>query len=388
MNLVNKMNHTVKATKQNPIIAFNQKIAAIPNLVSLTLGEPDFMTPDHIKNAAINAIKNNQSHYTDMRGIEPLRKSVANFLHRKYQLNYNFENEILITTGVSEGLHATLSAILNPGDKVLLPAPLFSLYMLDIAMTGAEPVLIDTTDTNFKLTPEKLSKAISDHQDSVKAIILNYPNNPTGVTYNRNELSDFAEIIFKNDLFCISDEIYSELTYDDSHVSMGELIPDQTIVLNGVSKAFAMTGYRIGIIAGPKDIIEKINITHTMSTASANTIAQFASIDAFDNSDQDIINMKNEYQKRRNYLANSLEEIGFTSATPKGAFYLFVKIPDQFNQDSFEFAYELAKKAKIGTIPGAAFTEFGDGYLRLSYAASMDDLKLTVARLSDFMHQS
>ncbi|MCF6514602.1 aminotransferase class I/II-fold pyridoxal phosphate-dependent enzyme [Lactobacillus sp. S2-2] len=385
MDLVNKMNETIKATKQNPIIAFNQKIAAIPDMVSLTLGEPDFMTPEHIKQAAIDAINNNESHYTDMRGIEALRKSVANFLHRKYNLNYDFENEILITTGVSEGLHATLSAILNPGDTVLLPAPLFSLYMLDITMTGAKPVLIDTTDTDFKLTPDKLTKAIQDNQETVKAIILNYPNNPTGVTYNRNELAKFAEIISKHEIFCISDEIYSELTYDNSHVSMGELLPEQTIVLNGVSKAFAMTGYRIGIIAGPKNIIQKINITHTMSTASANTVAQFASVDAFDNSDQDVIDMKNEYQKRRDYLTTNLQKIGFESATPKGAFYLFIKIPKQFTQNSFEFAYELATKAKIGTIPGAAFSEFGDGYLRISYAASMEDLKLAVNRLKSFM---
>lgn len=383
MDLSNEINDFSKTLKPNEIIGFNQKIAQIPHLIKLPLGEPDFPTPQHIKRAAIKAINDNQSHYTNPQGILPLRQNAAKFLKDKYDVDYDPQTQITVTAGVTEGIHDVFNTILSPGDEVLMPSPIFSLYIPNIKANGAKPVFIDVSKDHFILSPERLAAALKAHPRT-KALVLNYPNNPVGNTYNQQQLEGLVKVIKKHRIFCVSDEIYSELTYDHPHVSLGKLLPDQTILFNGVSKTFAMTGWRIGLVCGPANIISKINAQHTIAIISATTNAQYAASEAFKNGEDDGQKMKAVYQKRRDILRDGLAKAGFTSPEPQGAFYIFAKIPDKYEQDSFKFAYQLAKEAHVGTIPGAVFGPGGEGHLRFSYAASTQDLKEAVRRIQAF----
>lgn len=385
--LSESMKHELKQIQPSSILKFNQEISQIPDMVKLTIGEPDFNTPDHVKQAAIRSIENNESHYTNSRGTEGLRKAASKFLNDKYNVNYDPASQILVTTGATEGIFSSLTAMLNPGDTVIIPTPIFPLYIPIVTLNGAKPIFLDTSDNGFILSPEKLQATIEANKDTVKAVVLNFPSNPTGVTYNREELQALADVLKKYDIFVLSDEIYSELTYGEHHVSMGELLPEQTVLLNGVSKSHAMTGWRIGLVCGPVDVITEIGKVHQFAITSATANAQAAAEEAFKNGPDDGVAMRKIYQQRRDLLLAGLKKNGFECANPKGAFYLFAKIPANLNQDSVAFCYELAKEAKVAVIPGASFGPGGEGYVRISYAASTDDLKKAVERIQKFVDQ-
>ncbi|WP_082040899.1 aminotransferase class I/II-fold pyridoxal phosphate-dependent enzyme [Paucilactobacillus wasatchensis] len=381
------MKKELAALAPSDILKFNQEIAEIPDIVKLTLGEPDFNTPEHVKQAAIRSIENNESHYTNSRGLIGLRQAATNFLQQKYGLNYDPETQILVTTGATEAIYSSLTAVLNPGDRVIIPTPIFPLYIPITMLNGAKPIFVDTSENGFVLSPEKLAQAIEANKDTVKAVILNFPSNPTGVTYTRADLEKLAAVISKHDIFCISDEIYSELTYDGTHASMGAVLPEQTLVLNGVSKSHAMTGWRIGLLCGPADVISQIGKVHEFAITSATTNAQAAAQEAFENGMDDGAKMRVTYQQRRDLLLNGLAKAGFTCASPNGAFYLFAKIPATLEQDSWKFCYDLANKAKVAVIPGASFGPGGEGYVRLSYAASTADLNKAIERIQTYVDE-
>lgn len=387
-NLHQLFNAQTQEIEISGIRLFDEKIASIDGLIKLTLGQPDFPTPQHVKDAGIKAIKNNLSFYTGMAGELRLREAVANFMKVKYNISYDPQSEILSTVGATEALAASLLAILNPGDKVLIPSPFFSLYEPLVILGKAEPVYIDTTENDFILSPEMIQEAMSVHGDKVKAIILNYPTNPTGVTWNREEVIAIADTLKQYpDVFAISDEIYSELVYEGSHISLGEYLFDQTIVINGLSKSHAMTGWRLGFTLAPKAITQQIIKVHQYLVTSASSITQYAGIEALENGMDDALPMREEYKKRRDYIYEIMNRLGFEIAKPNGAFYIFAKIPEGYIQNSFDFCYDLAQKAKVGFIPGVAFGEAGEGFIRLSYASSMAEIEEAMHRLTKYMEQ-
>ena len=388
MDLTQRFNKNLDKIEVSMIRQFDQSISDVPGIKKLTLGEPDFTTPDHVKEAAKAAIDANQSHYTGMAGLPALRQAAADFVKEKYNLTYNPDNEILVTIGATEALSATLTAILEPGDTILLPAPAYPGYEPIANLVGAEIVEIDTTANDFVLTPEMLEKAILEQGDNLKAVLLNYPTNPTGVTYSREQIKDLADVLKKYDVFVISDEVYSELTYnDESHVSIAEYLPEQTILINGLSKSHAMTGWRIGLIFAPAIFTAQLIKSHQYLVTAAATMAQFAAIEALSVGKDDALPMKVEYTKRRDYIIDKMSALGFKIIKPDGAFYIFAKIPAGYEQDSFKFCQDFAREKAVAFIPGVAFGKYGEGYLRLSYAASMETITTAMERLKEFMEE-
>ncbi|MDO4667971.1 MAG: pyridoxal phosphate-dependent aminotransferase [Streptococcus sp.] len=388
MDLTKKFNKNLEKIEVSLIRQFDQSISTIPGILRLTLGEPDFTTPEHIKEAAKKAIDNNQSHYTGMSGLLDLRQAASDFVKEKYNLIYNPENEILVTIGATEALSATLTAILEEDDVVLLPAPAYPGYEPIVNLVGAQVVEIDTTENDFILTPEMLEKAIVEQGDKLKAVILNYPANPTGVTYSREQIAAFAEVLKRYEIFVVSDEVYSELTYTDhAHVSIAEYLPDQTIVINGLSKSHAMTGWRLGFIFAPAILTAQLIKSHQYLVTAAATMVQFAGIEALTAGKNDAEAMKVEYIQRRDYIMQKMAELGFKIIKPDGAFYIFAKIPQGYHQNSFAFLQDFAKKKAVALIPGAAFGQYGEGYIRLSYAASMETIKEAMKRLKEYMEK-
>lgn len=388
MSLTNRFNKNLDKIEVSLIRQFDQSISDVPGIMKLTLGEPDFTTPNHVKEAAKAAIDANQSHYTGMAGLSTLRQAAADFVKSKYNLSYNLDNEILVTIGATEALSATLTAILEPGDTVLLPAPAYPGYEPIANLVGAEIVEIDTTANDFVLTPEMLEKAILEQGDNLKAVLLNYPTNPTGVTYSREQIKDLADVLKKYDVFVISDEVYSELTYnDESHVSIAEYLPEQTILINGLSKSHAMTGWRIGLIFAPAIFTAQLIKSHQYLVTAAATMAQFAAIEALSVGKDDALPMKVEYTKRRDYIIDKMSALGFKIIKPDGAFYIFAKIPAGYEQNSFKFCQDFAREKAVAFIPGVAFGKYGEGYLRLSYAASMETITTAMERLKEFMEE-
>ncbi len=383
--LVDQFNNQTYKIEVSDIRKFDERVSPIQDVLKLTLGEPDFNTPSHIKMAAIEAINNNESHYTGMSGDSQLREAASAFVQKKYELSYDSQNEVLVTVGATEAISASLLSILNPGDKILVPSPIFPGYEPLITLSQATPIFIDTSVNGFVLTPQMIEEAMEEHGTSVKAIILNYPNNPTGVTYTRVEIKALAETIKKYPIFVISDEIYSELTYDVEHVSIAEYIRDQTILINGLSKSHAMTGWRIGFIYAPKELTAQIIKVHQYLVTCATSISQKAALAALTVGIDDALPMKKEYHKRRDYLFEELTQLGFEVARPNGAFYLFAKIPQEHIQNSMAFCIDLAEKNKLAVIPGSAFGSAGEGYIRISYAASMEKLVKAVERLTSYI---
>lgn len=388
MGLTNRLNKYLDKIEVSLIRQFDQSISDVPGIMKLTLGEPDFTTPEHVKEAAKAAIDANQSHYTGMAGLMALRQAAADFVKDKYHLTYNPDNEILVTIGATEALSATLTAILEPGDTVLLPAPAYPGYEPIVNLVGADIVEIDTTGNDFVLTPEVLEQAILEQGDSLKAVLLNYPTNPTGVTYSREQIKALADVLRKYDVFVISDEVYSELTYtDEPHVSIAEYLPEQTILINGLSKSHAMTGWRIGLIFAPAVFTAQLIKSHQYLVTAATTMAQFAAIEALSAGKDDALPMKAEYVKRRDYIIDKMSALGFKIIKPDGAFYIFAKIPEGYEQDSFKFCQDFAREKAVAFIPGVAFGKYGEGYLRLSYAASMETITTAMERLKEFMEE-
>ena len=389
MDLTKRFNKQLDKIQVSLIRQFDQAISEIPGVLRLTLGEPDFTTPDHVKEAAKRAIDQDQSYYTGMSGLLTLRQAASDFVKEKYQLDYNPENEILVTIGATEALSATLTAILEEGDKVLLPAPAYPGYEPIVNLVGAEIVEIDTTENGFVLTSEMLEKAILEQGDKLKAVILNYPANPTGITYSREQLEALAAVLRKYDIFAVCDEVYSELTYTgENHVSLGTMLRDQAIIINGLSKSHAMTGWRLGFIFAPANFTAQLIKSHQYLVTAANTMAQHAAVEALTAGKDDAEPMKEEYIKRRDYIIEKMTDLGFEIIKPDGAFYIFAKIPAGYNQDSFAFLKDFAHKKAVAFIPGAAFGQYGEGYVRLSYAASMDTIKEAMKRLEEYMKEA
>ena len=389
MDLTKRFNKQLDKIQVSLIRQFDQAISEIPGVLRLTLGEPDFTTPDHVKEAAKRAIDQNQSYYTGMSGLLTLRQAASDFVKEKYQLDYAPENEILVTIGATEALSATLTAILEEGDKVLLPAPAYPGYEPIVNLVGAEIVEIDTTENDFVLTPEMLEKAILEQGDKLKAVILNYPANPTGITYSREQLEALAAVLRKYEIFVVCDEVYSELTYTgEAHVSLGTMLRDQAIIINGLSKSHAMTGWRLGLIFAPVAFTAQLIKSHQYLVTAANTMAQHAAVEALTAGKNDAEPMKKEYIQRRDYIIEKMTALGFEIIKPDGAFYIFAKIPAGYNQDSFAFLKDFAQKKAVAFIPGAAFGRYGEGYVRLSYAASMETIKEAMKRLEEYMREA
>ncbi|HEU3374773.1 TPA: pyridoxal phosphate-dependent aminotransferase [Streptococcus pneumoniae] len=389
MDLTKRFNKQLDKIQVSLIRQFDQAISEIPGVLRLTLGEPDFTTPDHVKEAAKRAIDQNQSYYTGMSGLLTLRQAASDFVKEKYQLDYAPENEILVTIGATEALSATLTAILEEGDKVLLPVPAYPGYEPIVNLVGAEIVEIDTTENGFVLTPEMLEKAILEQGDKLKAVILNYPANPTGITYSREQLEALAAVLRKYEIFVVCDEVYSELTYTgEAHVSLGTMLRDQAIIINGLSKSHAMTGWRLGLIFASAAFTAQLIKSHQYLVAAANTMAQHAAVEALTAGKNDAEPMKKEYIQRRDYIIEKMTALGFEIIKPDGAFYIFAKIPAGYNQDSFAFLKDFAQKKAVAFIPGAAFGRYGEGYVRLSYAASMETIKEAMKRLEEYMREA
>ncbi|MDO4903865.1 MAG: aminotransferase class I/II-fold pyridoxal phosphate-dependent enzyme [Limosilactobacillus sp.] len=379
------VNDRIKSLPPAAIRAFDDEISAVPGLVKLTLGEPDFDIPEHIKRAAVKSIEDNDSHYAPSRGSMEIRQAICDYLQKTRQVQYDAASEVIVTIGATEAITATTFALLNPGDKVIVPTPIFSLYFPSVSLTGAEPVKVNTSDDGFLLTAERLEEELSKHGEAVKAIVLNYPNNPTGRTYSRDELLALAKVIKEHHLIAIVDEIYSELVYDQEFASLATILPEQTILISGLSKSHAMTGYRIGFMAAPAEVINEVSKMHSFMVTCPNDTAQAAALEALTNGLDDPAVFREHYKKRRDRLAAAMREVGFEFAIPDGAFYLFVKIPAEYGDDDFAFARDLAHKAKIGVIPGSAFGPGGEGHIRLSYAASDENIELAIARMKDFI---
>ena len=377
--------HVAKVQPAN-ILLFDQEVSTVPDIVKLTVGEPDFAVPTVAKQAAIDAINADDSHYAPGAGSLALRQAISHFLADRYALTYQAEGEIAVTIGATEAIYASLAALLNPGDEVLIPTPTFPLYETMTEMLGGHAVTIPTTAPDFVLTPDQLKAAINAHPQA-KALILNYPSNPTGVTFTPAQLQALAAVLQETNLVVISDEIYSELVYEGTHTSLAKYLPGQTVILNGASKAGAMTGYRIGFIAGPAGIMQRIGVVHAVMITAPSDPAMAAAVPIFGSEagHQATLKMKAAYQARRDYLAHTLSELGFTVATPRGAFYLFAKLPADQGSDDVTFATRLAKEGQVATIPGSFFGAGGEGYLRLSYATSMAALKTAVARITKFL---
>lgn len=387
MDVSHLFNPNLDKIQISAIRRFDQEVSQIPGILKLTLGEPDFSTPQHVEDAAVAAVRAHESHYTGMSGLLALRQAASQFVSGKYGVTFDPESEVLVTVGATEAISASLMSILVAGDKVLTPAPLYPGYEPLIQLAGAEMVEIDTTKNGFVLTPEMLEAALIAHPET-KVVILNYPSNPTGVTYNRAEIKALSDVIKKYPVFVISDEIYSELTYtDEKHVSIAEFAREQTVVLNGLSKSHAMTGYRIGFIFADASLTSQIIKTHQYFVTAATTVSQFAAIEALTNGKDDAAIMTKEYIIRRDYIMSQMTPLGFEIAKPDGAFYIFAKIPADLNQDDFAFLIDFANQKQVAFIPGSSFGQYGKGYIRLSYAASMPVITEAMIRLTAFVNE-
>ena len=387
VDLTKHMKKGLAEQKPGQILAFAAYINKISDIVKFTIGEPDFNTPEHIKKAAEASIVNSHSHYAPSNGTPGLRKAAADFLAEKYGQKYD-PSEILITNGVTESIYDFLTAVLNPGDAVLMPTPIFPLYIGDALSMGATVEQIDTSDDGLKLTPAKLQAALDKYGDRVKALVMNYPTNPTGVMYSQAELDALADVVRDKPIFVLADEIYSELNYDQPHASMEKTLHDQVVLMNGVSKAWAMTGYRIGVVAAPKPILDQLAKVHQAITTTEPTPMQDAAEEAFTNGKDDALPMKKEFQKRRDVLYDGLTKLGFECVKPKGAFYIFAKIPAGLEQDDTKFIYDLAEKGRVAVVAGSCFAKGGEGYIRLSYATSMDNIKEGLKQLEKYVKEN
>jgi aminotransferase len=382
MKLEQYLNPNAKNIQISGIRKFFNMVNGIKGTISLTIGQPDFPTPGHIKEAGIHAIKENYTVYTHNAGYLSLRQAISHYVHKKYDLTYSPESEIIVTIGASEAIDVALRTVLCPGDEVILPGPVYPGYEPIIRMCQGVPVFADTRDNQFKLTKDILEKYVT---ANTKCVILPYPSNPTGVSLTESELKEIAQFLKNKPIFVIADEIYSELLYDRPHVSIGRFLRDQTIVINGLSKSHSMTGWRIGFLMAPENIAQHILKVHQYNVSCASSISQMAALEAITKGEEDSAAMKKEYKKRRDYVYDRLRSFGLEVVNPDGAFYFFVKIPETVKQNSFDFCFQLAKEQKVAVVPGSAFSRYGEGYFRLSYAVSMKELQEGLNRLERFL---
>jgi len=384
----NPLNSFIEQIPPSGIRKFFDLVAEMDSdeVISLGVGEPDFDTPWHIREEGIYTLTKGKTFYTGNAGLKELRREIAGFLYRHYHLSYDPLNEIIVTVGGSEAIDLCFRAMLDPGDEVIIPEPCFVSYKPCAILAGAKPVTIDLKAENeFRLTPEELEAAIT---EKTKLVFISYPNNPTGATMSREDLQKIADVVIKHDLFVLSDEIYSELTYTgDNHVSIASIpgMRERTVIVNGFSKAYAMTGWRLGYVVGPAPIAKQMLKIHQFAIMCAPTNSQYAAIEALKNGEEDIAYMRAEYNVRRKYLLDRFAELGIPCFEAKGAFYLFPCIK-KFGMNSNDFAARLLEEQKLAVVPGSAFGDSGEGFLRISYAYSMKDLKRAMERIEKFIN--
>lgn len=379
-------NDIIKTIKPSGIRKFFDVVNDMPDAISLGVGEPDFETPWHIREEGILSLQKGHTFYTSNAGMKELRAEISKFVKRKYKLNYDAENEIGITIGGSEAIDMTLRAVLNPGDEVVYPEPCYVSYEPCIRLAGGVAVKLPlTAQTEFRLTPELLEPAIT---PKTKLLFISYPNNPTGAIMEREDLEPIAEIAKKHDLLVVSDEIYSELSYRKQHVSIASLpgMKERCVVINGFSKAFAMTGWRLGYFLAPSELYQAILKIHQFAIMCAPTPSQYAGIEALKNGEEDVKKMRASYNERRRFLMKALKEMGIPCFEPLGAFYIFPDI-SQFGMNCEEFCEALLKEEKVAVVPGSAFGESGAKHVRISYAYSLDELKEAMKRLKRFVQK-
>ncbi|MBE0340768.1 aminotransferase A [Paenibacillus sp. 28ISP30-2] len=377
------LNDQVKNIQISGIRKIANKVAALPGTLSLTIGQPDFPTPSHIMEAAHRAINEGRTSYTPNPGLPELREAAVAFVAHKYGLNYRGQDEVIVTNGASEALDIALRTILSPGDEVILPVPIYPGYEPLIRLSGGVPVLADTRKSGFKLTAEILEPYLTER---TKAVILGYPSNPTGRVMSREELEAVADLLRDRDLFIISDEIYSELIYDASHVSIAALpgMRERTIVINGLSKSHSMTGWRIGFTLAPAAITQHMVKVHQYNVTCASSISQYAALEALTVGVDDALPMREEYRKRRDYVHGRLTDMGIPLEKPEGAFYLFPSIA-HFGLSSMDFTLKLLEEHGVAVVPGDAFSSYGEGYIRLSYAYGQDVLEQGLDKIERFV---
>lgn len=370
--------------KPSGIRKFFDIVSEMKDAISLGVGEPDFDTPWHIRDEGIYAFERGKTFYTSNAGLKDLRTEISNYINRTQRVKYDPNGEIIVTVGGSEAIDIGLRAIINANDEVIIPQPSYVSYEPCAILADAKPVIINLKAENeFRLTPEELLGAIT---DKTKVVILPYPNNPTGAIMEKDDLEKIAKIIIEKDLLVMSDEIYSALTYKDKHISIASIdgMKERTILINGFSKAYAMTGWRLGYACGPKDIIKQMTKIHQFAIMCAPTTSQYAAIEALRHGDEDVENMRRSYNQRRRYLMHEFKEMGLECFEPFGAFYVFPCIKE-FGMTSEEFATRFLKEEKVAVVPGTAFGDCGEGYLRISYAYSIDNLKIAIERLKHFI---
>ena len=374
--------------KPSGIRKFFDIVSEMKDAISLGVGEPDFDTPWHIRDEGIYSLEQGRTFYTSNAGLKELREEICNYLNRRLGVDYNYKNEVLVTVGGSEAIDIGLRALINPGEgeEVLIPQPSYVSYEPCAILAGAKPVIIELKHENeFRLTAEELEAAIT---DKTKVLILPFPNNPTGAIMEREDLEAIAKVIEKNDLVVISDEIYAELTYKGEHVSIVNIpgMKERTILINGFSKAYAMTGWRLGYACGPEPIITQMTKIHQFAIMCAPTTSQYAAVEALKNGDGDVAEMREAYNQRRRYLMHAFKQMGLECFEPYGAFYVFPCIKE-FGMTSEEFATKLLEEEKVAIVPGTAFGDCGEGFLRISYAYSLENLKEAIGRLERFINK-
>lgn len=380
----NPLSDKVQNIKPSGIRKFFDIVSEMKDAISLGVGEPDFETPWHIRDEGIYSFEKGRTFYTSNAGLKDLREEISNYIFRHQNIKYNPNDEIIVTVGGSEAIDIGLRAMLNPGDEVIIPQPSYVSYEPCAYLAGGTTVIIKLKAENeFRLTPEELENAIS---DKTKILILPYPNNPTGAIMEQEDLEKIAKIIIEKDIYVMSDEIYSALTYKGKHVSIASLpgMKERTILINGFSKAYAMTGWRLGYACGPKEIIKQMTKIHQYAIMCAPTISQYAAVEALKNGDEDVEIMRKAYNQRRRFLMNAFKEMNLECFEPYGAFYVFPCIKE-FGMTSEEFATKFLEEEKVAAVPGTAFGDSGEGYLRISYAYSLDNLKVAIGRLNNFI---
>lgn len=382
----NPVNQTITNIAPSGIRKFFDIVQEMDDAISLGVGEPDFDTPWRIRDEAIFSLENGRTFYTSNSGLKELKVAISEYLTRKYDLIYDPNQEMMITVGGSEAIDIALRAMLDPGDEVLIPQPSYVSYGPCTILAGGNPVYIELKeDDEFRLTPEEVEEKIT---DKTKVLILPYPNNPTGAVMEESDLKKIVDIVIKHDLFVLTDEIYAELTYQKNHVSIAAFpgMKERTVYINGFSKAFAMTGWRLGYACAPAILLSQMLKIHQFAIMCAPTTSQYAAVEAVKSCDKEVADMVVQYDERRRYLLNRLRDMGIRCFEPFGAFYIFPSIKE-FGMTSEEFATNLLKKQKVAVVPGTAFGQCGEGFVRISYAYSMDNLKKAMDRIELFVKE-
>lgn len=380
----NPLSNTIVTIEPSGIRKFFDIVSEMEDAISLGVGEPDFDTPWKVRDEAIYSLERGRTFYTSNAGLKELKVEIANYLYRRFSLEYDYVKEMLVTVGGSEAIDIALRAMLDPGDEVLIPQPSYVSYLPCTILAGGTPVVINLKEENqFRLTAEELEAAIT---EKTKILIMPFPNNPTGAVMEKADLEAIAEVVKKHDLFVLSDEIYAELTYLEEHVSIASLpgMKERTVLINGFSKSHAMTGWRLGYACAPASIIEQMLKIHQFAIMCAPTTSQYAAVEAVRNCDEDVAQMREEYNARRRYLVHRFREMNLKCFEPFGAFYIFPSIRE-FGMTSEEFATEFLNRKKVAVVPGTAFGACGEGFLRISYAYSLDNLKVALDRMEEFI---